>query len=318
MTQCWEPGTQYNYGDVVEFQGCRYKIIQPHFSQSDWAPGTATAALWGRLSNDDCGASGDYNQQKGYQQQQSYQQQQPPQSQYQYGQQQNDQPPQPEEKHHWYQDEETKKKLEIGGGIAAGAALLAGGLFAYKKHEEHKEGTKAEGWAHSNWIKEARERRDRFNNSGPNDAVTWILTQGQHIPRGAILVGREQNWNLYICRAFHDGGIQVGKTSEAFKNGGVLGYKNKEVFVNEYEVLLGDMNRLRWVPASGKLNIASLGYRPVPGGQENDGTPLFIAEAPHKDAVHPGKCGENLDGAYIPYDGKEKHVRDYRVLCYNN
>lgn len=28
---------------------------------------------------------------------------------------------------------------QIGGGLALGAAALAGGLFAYKKHEEHKE-----------------------------------------------------------------------------------------------------------------------------------------------------------------------------------
>ena len=33
MTRHWEPGTQYNYGDVVEYQGQHYKIIQAHRSQ---------------------------------------------------------------------------------------------------------------------------------------------------------------------------------------------------------------------------------------------------------------------------------------------
>ncbi|KAF8800973.1 carbohydrate-binding module family 12 protein [Phlegmacium glaucopus] len=312
--QYWEPGTQYNYGDVVQYEGHRYKIIQPHFSQSDWAPGPATAALWGRLSDEDNNYCGDNKQQQqGHEQQQSYQQQ----PQQQQGQQQA-YGSEHEEKKHWYEDEETKKKLEIGGGLAAGAALLAGGLFAYKKHEEHKEQGKAEGWAHGNWIQEAKAHTESFYRNGTNEPATWVLTQGQTIPRGAILVGREHSWNLYICRAFHDNSLQVGKASEAFQNGGVLGYKNKEVFVNDYEVLVGDMDRLIWVPTGGRLNLASLGYRAVEGGRENDGTRLYIAEAPHKDAVHPGKASENLDGAYIAYDGKEKNVKEYRVLCYRN
>lgn len=56
------------------------------------------------------------------------------------------------------------------------------------------------------------------------------------------------------------------------------------------------MRGLRWVPASGRLNVNSLGYRPVEGGRENDGTPLYIAQAPHKGVVHPGKASEKLDG----------------------
>ena len=65
--------------------------------------------------------------------------------------------------------------------------------------------------------------------------------------------------------------------------------------VGEYEVLVGDMNRLRWVSASGRLNVANLGYRPVVGGHERDGTLLYIACATYKDATHPGKVSEELD-----------------------
>lgn len=311
----WEPGTNYSYGDVVEYEGHRYKIIQPHFSQGDWAP-SVTPALWGRISDQDTNYGGDCKQQQQpYQQQQQQQGQydQQPQNQYQ-----NNDSSNTEEKpeKHWYGDEETKKKLEIGGGLAAGAALLAGGLFAYKKHEEHKEQAKVDEWSHGNWLQEAKNRRENYLRNGSNDAYTWVLTHSQIIPKGAICVGREHDWSLYICRAYHDGGIQLGKASEAFKNGGVLGYNNKEVFVDEYEVLVGDMSRLQWVPSSGRINVQSLGYRPVDGGNDSNG-PLYVVEAPHKNAVHPGKAGEKLDGAYIAYGGKEVHVREYRVLCYN-
>lgn len=95
----WEPGTQYNYGDIVEFEcklfnlvdshslsssfiGARYKIIQPHrsqvtpavpctislviivssyyFTQSDWTP-PVTPALWGRIPDDKWDDHAPYN-----------------------------------------------------------------------------------------------------------------------------------------------------------------------------------------------------------------------------------------------------------------
>lgn len=56
------------------------------------------------------------------------------------------------------------------------------------------------------------------------------------------------------------------------------------------------MSRLRWVPCSGKINVAGLGLRPVEGGRAPDGSPLYVVEAPHNDAVHPGYASENKDG----------------------
>lgn len=56
------------------------------------------------------------------------------------------------------------------------------------------------------------------------------------------------------------------------------------------------MNGLHWVQSSGRLNLATLGYKPVEGGRENDGTLLYIAEALHDGVVHPGKISEKLDG----------------------
>lgn len=57
------------------------------------------------------------------------------------------------------------------------------------------------------------------------------------------------------------------------------------------------MNQLRWVPATGRLNLGALGgYTPIEAGRENDGTILYIAEAPYDGAVHPGKASTKLDG----------------------
>ena len=53
---------------------------------------------------------------------------------------------------------------------------------------------------------------------------------------------------------------------------------------------------LRWLPFPGKPRVASLGLQPVEGGRDSDGTPFYIVEAPHNEAVHPGKASENFEG----------------------
>ncbi|KAG7446459.1 carbohydrate-binding module family 12 protein [Guyanagaster necrorhizus] len=280
MTQYWEPGTQYGYGDVVQYNGHRYKIIQSHLSQSDWTP-DITPALWGRLSDEDhAGECG------------------------------NPEPPDKKPDHKtWFDfDDERKKQIEIGGGLVAGAALLGAGYFAFKEHKKSEEEKKAQTWALQNWLQDAQTRTEQYRHNGPRGPAEWILNQGKNIPHNAIVVGKEHDWTLYICRAFYDGGIQIGKASDVFKKGAVIGYDNEEIHLDTYEILIGDMRGLRWVDASGRLNVASLGASPVEGGHESDGTPLYIAEAPHKGAVHPGKASAKLDGAVIPYDNHEKTV----------
>jgi len=49
MTRHWESGVSYSVGEILEYQGRRYKVIQGHSSQSDWTPGVATAALFEHL-----------------------------------------------------------------------------------------------------------------------------------------------------------------------------------------------------------------------------------------------------------------------------
>lgn len=329
MTQLWQPGTQYNIGDVVEYSGHAYKIIQPHRSQSDWTP-DVTPALWGRM-------------QEGWQQQQPQQQQ--PASHgggYQpgYGQQQEPvRPPPPVEQHSganwdehkhqkvdippeeqkksWHDiDEKRKKELEIGGGLVAGLAALGAGIYAYKKHEDHEEDKKANVWALQNWLTEAQGRTEDFYRNGPRGPITWLLVHGKNFPQNMISGGEEHGQPIYIARAFHNGSLQVGKAGSMLAKGCSFGYGHDEISVDTFEVLVGDLRAVRWVDAHGKLNLQELGVRPVEAGREGNGQPLYIAQAHINNSVHPGKCSEKLSAAFIPYGGTEKEAKTYRVLCY--
>jgi len=55
-----------------------------------------------------------------------------------------------------------------------------------------------------NWIKDAEVRTSDFRENGPRSPATWVLNEGTNIPSGAIEVGQEHDWKLYICRVFHE------------------------------------------------------------------------------------------------------------------
>lgn len=80
--------------------------------------------------------------------------------------------------------------------------------------------------------------------------------------------------------------------------------------LEKYEVLVGNPNSVRWIPVSGKLKLSKLGARPVDGGVDCNGSQLYCARAHFKGGVHPGKVGEHLKCAFIPYgdDEEETHV----------
>lgn len=54
------------------------------------------------------------------------------------------------------------------------------------------------------------------------------------------------------------------------------------------------------------------------GGYETDGKSLFVARALMQDGyVSAGKFGHHLEGAHIPYDGKELSIHEYEVLVFS-
>ncbi|TPX68066.1 hypothetical protein SpCBS45565_g03352 [Spizellomyces sp. 'palustris'] len=347
MTQCWQPGTEYGNGSVVEYQGSHYRVIQPHRSQGDWTP-DRTPALWGRVADNECGQQQQHHhhqqqQQGGYQQpqQQAYQQQppqqQPPQQQqgYGYGQQnqqgygsipavvpENSNDPRKQQKEgfniggfHISDDQ-----MKIGGGILGTAAAVGIGAFAWDKYNDAKEDKAETAWGSSNWEQDARRRQGEYleaiKNNRPLPPVTWILTDGNNIPQGAIRGGQESDGTpLYIARAYYDKGVHIGKISKDMKDGARIAYGGKEVTVPKYEILLGYENAVKWVDGEGHLKNVQ-GLKLVEGGRESDGRPLYIAQAHIKNSVQPAKVAEHLDGAFVPYGGDEKKEKHYRYLVY--
>ena len=330
MSRCWEPGTQYNYNDVVSYNGSNYKIIQPHRSQGDWAP-DMTPALWGRIPDNNnyqnnnyqnqCPPQQQYGQQQG--QQQYYQ---PPPQQYNQPPPQQPQPPsyQPpppsndeKQSHHGKHDsgsDDGKKGLKtvlgIGGAILGGAALLGVGVAA-KKHHDDKEGMQS-------WLEDARYRTQAYRNGQGSGPVAWVLSEGRNIPQDAIAAGHDSNvGTLFIARGFHRGSNTPGKASSNLKTGATIGWAHDEINLEKYEVLVGNPNSVRWIPVSGKLKLSALGARPVDGGVDCNGSQLYCARAHFKGGVHPGKVGEHLKCAFIPYGDDEEETHSYEVLCYS-
>ena len=72
---------------------------------------------------------------------------------------------------------------------------------------------------------------------------------------------------------------------------------------------MGDSRATRWVDCEGRFDPESLGARPVEGGREADGTPLFIAQAHYNNAIVPGKCSTHLKAAFVPYANSEKECK---------
>ncbi|KAI0344718.1 carbohydrate-binding module family 12 protein [Trametopsis cervina] len=316
MVYQWEPETQYNIGDVVVYEGHKYQIVQPHRSQSDWAP-PLTPALWARLPEEYGGHS-----QEAPAYQPSYEQPQqstpyPEEKRWDEHQHQRVDIDHEEQKKNWWDlDDKRKKELEIGGGLALGAAVLGAGVFAYNHHQKSEEEKKAHAWGLQSWLKDAQQRTQAFHQYGPQGPVTWVLVQGKNLPPNPFPGGEEHGQPLFISRAFYEGSIQVGKASRAFDTGAAIGYGHKEIGLSSYEILLADPQAVHWVNARGHFKPEELGVRPVEAGREANGQPLYIAQAHYDNGIHPGKCSPHLDGAFITYGGTEKEVKEYRVLCY--
>ncbi|KAI8820723.1 uncharacterized protein EV422DRAFT_529892 [Fimicolochytrium jonesii] len=214
----------------------------------------------------------------------------------------------------------SNSQLAVGGGLLGTAAAIGVGAFAFDKYQDSKENKAEQEWGAQNWEQDAHRRQGEYleavkaNKTLP--PVQWVLTEGNSIPQGAIPGGKDvDGTTLYIARAFHNGGVHIGKASSKLKDGAHISYSGKEIAVQKYEILLGFENAVRWIDGEGRLNKRD--YKMVEGGRESDGTPIYIGQAHLHGAVTPGKVGESIEnGCSVAFDDDEKFEKHYRFLTY--
>ncbi|KAG8843156.1 E3 ubiquitin-protein ligase hrd1 [Tulasnella sp. 330] len=167
------------------------------------------------------------------------------------------------------------------------------------------------------WIEDAKRRATELSMWGPKKSINWALVGDSYqlhtlaqllvepagnIPPTAIQAGQASDGApLYIARNFHEGGmrkfglngykehdvpidlwwIDIGW---ATRNGASLSWGGAEVPLTTYEVLIGEVYSISWVP-SGSVGRGI----PIEAGYEADGKPLWAAQVRFGNAVLTGK-----------------------------
>ncbi|KAI9203304.1 uncharacterized protein BJ171DRAFT_510310 [Polychytrium aggregatum] len=223
--------------------------------------------------------------------------------------------------HHQQRTWDNPASWSTGGKIVAGAAaigLVAFGVHEYREHERHRQET---AWTANSWQQDSQNRRraleDATNSGQELPPVHWAYAEGGYVPNNAIQTGNEADGTpLFTIRAFYNDGVHVGKLSPA--TGAYISWGGEAIRVQNYEVLVGYPNAVRWIPHRNTLN-APHNNHPVDGGREADGSPLFIARTQYQGGVQPGKAGPTIgDGIAFAYDRSEVYNNEFQYLALAN
>lgn len=142
-------------------------------------------------------------------------------------------------------------------------------------------------------------------------ATVKFLRGGGHLPSGARRAGHEPDRTLlYVARAAHDGGVQVGKYRADWKAASIP-YGGSEVWVDQYEVWVGKVSD----GSGGVWNPPNNASDAIACGRENDGMELYAARARHEGGWHIGKWRRDWKAAAIPFGGAEVWINRFEVLC---
>ncbi|KAI8846956.1 hypothetical protein BC829DRAFT_397521 [Chytridium lagenaria] len=305
----WQPQTTYDFGSKVIHHGITYQIIQPHTSQVGWEP-SLTPALWNQVE----GATSQPTSQHPPPQTHVQHQPQPSAEQQQtsgYTQPASEVKPSDTAPTYESKDEKSdgqkhegkpEEKKQVAAGVLGATALAGiGGVAAYKFQKHHSDDQKRAAWIEEVTTMSQNDQRE-------NKPFFWVTTEGKYIPPTAIQCGTDGDGApLFAARA-------------NMKMGCNIGYGNKEISIKKYkyQILCGNPKALKWVDLTGPCITASLqNAQPIEAGQENDGRPLYVAQAFYNNSVQVGKAGAHInDGMFFPYGGKEVVAPSYKVVCF--
>lgn len=135
----------------------------------------------------------------------------------------------------------------------------------------------------------------------------WIEASGGMVPSGAVTGGKDNDEDLFVGRAFHEGALLPGKVQPGHSVCYVA-WGGQEHGKSDYQVLCQAAHT--WVPTTGN-NIPP---NAIPGGETEDGEPLYIGRVHHEGTLTVGKVQPSHSVCYIPFSGAEVAFPEYEIL----
>ncbi|XP_030755376.1 uncharacterized protein LOC115881830 [Sitophilus oryzae] len=166
------------------------------------------------------------------------------------------------------------------------------------------------GWGSSgNWIiQPAAPGGGSSGGGGACGAQCWVASSGGAVPPSGFAGGEDNGESVYVVRANYNGALIPGKLVPSHGQAYVP-WGGAENPVQEYEVLCDFPGQ--WLANSG----GNIPANAVPGGQSEDGEPLYIGRTVHDGCLTIGKIQPSHGVLYIPYGGQELSFSDYEILC---
>ncbi|XP_045528031.1 uncharacterized protein LOC123716365 isoform X2 [Pieris brassicae] len=136
----------------------------------------------------------------------------------------------------------------------------------------------------------------------------WVDASSGQLPPGAVVGGQDCNGEpIYVVRAQHEGALIPGKLV-ASHGCAYVPWGGVENGKSEYQVLVGGPSN--WVPTSGS-NVPPGAF---PGGESEDGEPLYIGRVRHEGSITTGKVQQTHGVCYISFAGQELGFPEYEIL----
>ncbi|XP_076284163.1 uncharacterized protein LOC143210832 isoform X1 [Lasioglossum baleicum] len=135
----------------------------------------------------------------------------------------------------------------------------------------------------------------------------WCDATGGMVPPAAVEGGKDDDEPLFVGRAFHEGALLPGKVKPAHSVCYVA-WGGQEHGKSDYQVLCGC--HPSWVPTTGN-NIPP---NAIPGGETEDGEPLFVGRVHHEGTLTIGKVQPSHSVCYIAFAGAEVAFPEYEIM----
>jgi len=142
--------------------------------------------------------------------------------------------------------------------------------------------------------------------------IQWLPSRGGQAAPYAVPAGLDSGRELYVIRAYHEGGTVPGKLHVGHSSA-YIAYAGNEVPKYDYEVLVAPVASLSWVDGQG----SHIPPHAVPGGRDPNGETYYVGRVWLNGTITVGKVHPSHGACYVPYGGQEHASHSYEILVRN-